>query len=110
MSDLIDRQAAIEVIDAVFPADPMQSVYAQGIALGAALAKTYVEQLPSAQPDSLGRPSARWTSVGHKRARICSHCFRDEPYKFADHDADIYDFCPHCGADMRGRKGERNEN
>lgn len=51
MSDLIDRQAAIEVIDAVFPVDPMKSEYAQGIACGAALAKTYVEQLPSAQPE-----------------------------------------------------------
>lgn len=51
MSDLISRQAAIEVIDAVFPVDPMQSVHAQGIALGAALAKTYVEQLPSAQSE-----------------------------------------------------------
>lgn len=50
-SSLIDRQAAIEVIDAVFPVDPMKSEYAQGIACGAALAKTYVEQLPSAQPD-----------------------------------------------------------
>lgn len=49
--DLISRQAAIEVIDAVFPVDPMKSEYAQGIACGAALAKTYVEQLPSAQPE-----------------------------------------------------------
>ena len=51
MSDLIDRQAAIEVIDAVFPVDPMKSEYAQGIACGAALSKTYVEQLPSAYPE-----------------------------------------------------------
>ena len=50
-TDLISRQAAIEVIDAVFPVDPMKSEYAQGIACGAALAKTYVEQLPSAQPE-----------------------------------------------------------
>ena len=49
--DLISRNAAIEVIDAVFPVDPMKSEYAQGIACGAALAKTYVEQLPSAQPE-----------------------------------------------------------
>ena len=49
--DCISRQAAIEVIDAVFPVDPMKSEYAQGIACGAALAKTYVEQLPSAQPE-----------------------------------------------------------
>lgn len=51
MDDLISRQAAIEVIDAVFPVDPMKTEYAQGIACGAALAKTYVEQLPSAQPE-----------------------------------------------------------
>lgn len=51
--DLISRQAAIKVIDAVFPVDPMKSEYAQGIACGAALAKTYVEQLPSAQPEMI---------------------------------------------------------
>ena len=51
MSDLISRQAAIDVIDAVLPVDPMKSEYAQGIACGAALAKTYVEQMPSAQPE-----------------------------------------------------------
>ena len=50
-NDLISRQAAIKVIDAVFPVDPMKSEYAQGIACGAALAKTYVEQLPTAQPE-----------------------------------------------------------
>lgn len=49
MDDLIRRQDAIERIDAVFPVDPMRSEYAQGIASGAALAKTYVVQLPSAQ-------------------------------------------------------------
>ena len=49
--DLISRKAAIEVIDAVFPVDPMKTEYAQGIACGAALAKTYVEQLPSSQPE-----------------------------------------------------------
>ena len=49
--DCVVRQDAIDVIDAVFPVDPMKSEYAQGIACGAALAKTYVEQLPSAQPE-----------------------------------------------------------
>ena len=51
MDDTISRQAAIDAIDAVFPVNPMKSEYAQGIACGAALAKTYVEQLPSAQPE-----------------------------------------------------------
>lgn len=60
MDSLISRQAAIEVIDAVFPVDPMKSEYAQGIACGAALAKTYVEQLPSEQPEQ------RWVSCSER--------------------------------------------
>ncbi len=50
MDDLISRQAAIEVIDAVMPVDPNKSEFASGIACGAALAMTQVKQLPSAQP------------------------------------------------------------
>lgn len=48
--DLIDRQAAIEAINAIFPVDPDKSEYAQGIACGAALALTYIKQLPAAEP------------------------------------------------------------
>lgn len=44
----------------------------------------------------------RWVSVSHKLARVCSVCNRDEPYKFADIDADVYDYCPACGAKMDG--------
>lgn len=51
MSDLIDRQAAIEVIDAILPVEPMKNEYTQGITCGAALAIEYVKQLPSAQPE-----------------------------------------------------------
>lgn len=42
----------------------------------------------------------RWVSVPHKLARVCSVCNRDEPYKFADIDAGVYDYCPNCGARM----------
>lgn len=44
----------------------------------------------------------RWVSVPHKLARICSVCNRDEPYKFANINADVYDYCPNCGAKMDG--------
>ena len=47
----------------------------------------------------------RWISVPHKLARVCSVCNRDEPYKFADIDADVYDYCPNCGAKMDGGAG-----
>ena len=43
-----------------------------------------------------------WVSVPHKLARVCSVCNRDEPYKFADIDAEVYDYCPNCGAKMGG--------
>lgn len=48
----------------------------------------------------LKKPEARWISVPHKKARICSHCEADEPYKFAEDDAEVYEYCPHCGAKM----------
>ena len=47
----------------------------------------------------------RWVSVPYKLARVCSMCNRDEPYKFADIDADVYDYCPNCGAKMDGGAG-----
>ena len=47
----------------------------------------------------------RWVSVPHKLAKVCSVCNRDEPYKFADIDADVYDYCPSCGAKMDGGNG-----
>ena len=51
--DTISRQMAIDVLCKIFPADPMRNDYTKGIACGAALAKTYVEQLPSAQPEEV---------------------------------------------------------
>lgn len=44
----------------------------------------------------------RWISAQHKRARICSECYADEPYKFADTEAEVFAYCPNCGARMDG--------
>ena len=57
-----------------------------------------INEQPTIQPKR-----GKWISLPLKRARICSWCEHDEPYKFADDDATIYNFCPHCGADMRGK-------
>lgn len=63
-----------------------------------------IEKLSAdAQPVKHGR----WISIGHKLSRICSVCDCDEPYKFADDDANVYDYCPHCGADMRETNDEK---
>ena len=81
MSDLISRQAAINAIDAVFPVDPMKSEFAQGIACGAALAKTYVEQLPSAQSESCEYYALcrHGRDENKLRARLgsCEYCYED---------------------------------
>ena len=67
MDDLISRQAAIDVIDKIFPADPMRNDYTQGITCGAALAEEYIKQLPSAQPEIV-------------RCRDCKHFDYNHPY------------------------------
>ena len=59
-----------------------------------------IEQAPTV--DAVEVVHGRWVSVPHKLARVCSVCNRDEPYKFADIDADVYDYCPNCGAKMDG--------
>ena len=62
----------------------------------------YIKSIPAA--DVAPVRHGRWISVQHKLARVCSVCNRDEPYKFADVDADVYNYCPHCGAKMDEEK------
>ena len=94
MDDLINRQAAIEVIDAVFPVDPMKSEYAQGIACGAALAKTYVEQQPSAQqwiPCSERLPDSQENVLCDDDGRVTIGYYIDEEIGWHDmHSYRIY--------------------
>ena len=84
-TDCISRQAAIDAIDAVFPVDPMKSEYAQGIACGAALAKTYVEQLPSVQPEPLTDKEQRiFLAAMGREEKVCEEVDRNyvrEPYE-----------------------------
>ena len=95
MDDLISRQAAIDMIDAIFPIDPTKSEYAQGIACGAALAKTYIKQLPSAQPE---RKKGKWT-----KDSACEFCGFQPWY---ENDIHTLSYCPNCGADCRGDKND----
>ena len=64
----------------------------------------FVRRFPAA--DVVEVRHGRWVSVQHKLARVCSVCNRDEPYKFADVDADVYNYCPNCGAYMMGENNE----
>ena len=89
-TDLISRQAAITALTFAKETGIMKCGELKGVI-------EVLNRLPSA-----GQRRGRWMSLPHKRARICSWCEHDEPYKFADDDTPIYNFCPHCGADMRG--------
>lgn len=62
------------------------------------ITKSDIEAAPTV--DAVPVRHGKWISIGHKLSRICSVCYSDEPYKFADDNANVYDYCPHCGARM----------
>ena len=95
MDDLISRQAAINA--------PVRMV-SEGIEW---IPVYHVEQLPSAQPQ---RIKGRWLkkeSVGRWDDTLweCSECgclHRDNVFCISGD----FNFCPNCGADMRGEQDE----
>ena len=89
MTEYIERKA---LRDTLYDAD---AITMSGVKI--------LNQFPSA--DVAPVRHGRWVSVPHKLARVCSVCNRDEPYKFADIDADVYEYCPNCGAKMDGGAG-----
>jgi hypothetical protein len=62
--------------------------------------KEAIDSIPAA--DVAPVMHGRWVSVAGKRDRICSRCLHNEPYKNAADDAEVFEFCPHCGAKMDG--------
>ena len=87
-SDLISRQAAIRLITGY-----------NGV-VDKSVAKRLLIQMPSAQPE---RKRGHWIEVDDSYNRIsgrCSVCGW-ESHMYED-DVVGMDFCPHCGADLRG--------
>lgn len=107
MKDLIDRQAAIDAIDSVLVEDESCKVWF----------KLAVKNLPPTQPE---RKRGRWTLIGMKKYKTvgrtpdqkevllekewrreekiqCSCCGKITMLDYSI----TYQFCPHCGADMR---------
>ena len=103
MSDLIDRQQAIDVIDKIFPADPMRNDYTQGITCGAALATEYIKQLPSVQPERKNGKWIRHDEIKNVYGGICIECSECGEKYVVQHILDEK-YCRNCGADMRGEK------
>lgn len=100
MARLIDADALKDVIQQHdYPlADWLNSIDNGMFTLGIFQA---IDQMPTLSPDDVGGVG-KWVGVPHKISRICSVCNHDEPYKFADVDANVYNYCPNCGARMKG--------
>ena len=99
MADLNDRQAALYAIDVLkrnYPSSCFEDLCkAVDLAIKAL----------SAQPErKKGRWLHKWSGDGSVwLEQNCSECgvtFEEEPIN--------YNFCPHCGADMREEKHEAN--
>ena len=89
MAEYIEREAAIRVVNGQSSLTMTRSSLIDSIG-----------KLPAA--DVVPVVHGRWVSVAGKRGRICSRCLHNEPYKNADDDAEVFEFCPHCGAKMDG--------
>lgn len=84
MSNLIDRQYVINALEL-----GLENDYVDATELLA-----YVKQLPSVEPE---RKKGKWqiTSIKSETWGVCSNCnFKQKAGKL--------NFCPNCGADMRG--------
>lgn len=103
MTEYIEREAISEEIRKYYYKNPPNSSYGEGFDRGLDRAQRAILDAPAA--DVAPVQHGRWVSVPHKLARVCSVCNRDEPYKFADIDANVYDYCPSCGAKMDGGNG-----
>ena len=95
MAEYIERSAAVKAV--LRERSPANSV-AQNRKLS--IIQRDLLTMPAA--DVAPVVHARWVSVAGKRDRICSRCLHNEPYKNADDDAEVFEFCPHCGAKMDG--------
>lgn len=88
MSDLIDRKVAFEVLTDYYH----HKTEVQHDALKEALSR-----VPSAEPE---RKKGKWIDgmpYVNSHWKVCSECHETAP-----NSAGGYNFCPHCGADMRG--------
>ena len=101
MSDLISRQAAINAICEHGTDLERRGITGLSVANHKQITVDLLEKLPSAER------TGRWTHVYDESAKlffgdkwVCSACGNSNIYG-------IPDFCPYCGADMRGEEDGR---
>ena len=104
MDDLISRQAAIDAVERLSLGETDATRLAMRIG-------DYLERLPSAQAE---RKKGKWVYAEDEYGIDGYHCNQcgffvpwDYIHKFINYIED-YNFCPNCGADMRGEQDETN--
>ena len=93
MDDAISRQAVLKLLSTMPPEDAMTK----------AMLIQSVKQMDAAQPE---RMRGTWNcSDDMYESAVCSVCGWDttEPW---DHIRHWFNYCPNCGADMRGEQDE----
>ena len=96
MSDLINRQAAIDVIEHYIGEVrniPMGTAFKEGVKDGYCRIRSIIMSLPSAE-----RKHGEWLQISPAKIYECSECGQN----VMTTDIDCYSFCHGCGADMRG--------
>ena len=96
--DLISRQAAIDALDEI------ESEVADGYGYQYEKWRKYFCGLPPAQPE---RPKGKWNTYYHSDTEFtysCNSCGYSAPYQVLGGEVvqKKWNFCPNCGADMRG--------
>ena len=107
MSDLISRQDAVNIINGYAeqfngyigtPNDSEVYAYARGLLLSI---ERNISALPSAQPE---RKKGKWILVNGHTSINCSVCHKCNWSLSFEDAVRQFNYCPNCGADMRGEK------
>ena len=112
MNDLISRQAAIDICANAI--DLWRGQLGEGALIAV---RDRLKALPSAQPErkkgrwipvdsysAFGGDEATWMAHGNPVAfYYCSEC-KEEAYAGEDGEPLLTNYCPNCGADMRGEQ------
>ena len=89
MDDLIERQAAIDLAKDLCVPTKDGSIYRHRC-----VDPDAIRELPSAQPE---RKKGKWLAIGNSGLATCKCGHITDRYS-------VYNFCPNCGADMRGEQ------
>lgn len=104
MSDLIERQAAIDALRREYNTD--DSDWPTEYQLGLSAGRRIIDALPSAQFIEPERETGTWQRKYSRPgvyADLCWHCSICGG-KFSDTYANMWKYCPDCGAKMEGEQ------